>query len=516
MKFKSLISVLIIGLSQYALAEELAPGQFAPVGYIGVSANTLTMIEAHTICLNEAGVGYTGAEVTTSSFEDTYRICMRDYTPFRSSGEGIGGDCLTQAVTWGQCGGVVNSGYQGLSSFVRNTSDTDDYEGYANFMCVANNWVYLSGGCSRSSDVCESGLVTQWGVTSPLWADIDPSTIYTDKYGQVRHRPKTNCAAKMDRVFSGEYIQQSVTSPETEFNRYNSQSNAPFRCFDGNWLREPIDGGNCNYTPKTCAAQSVDYNGCGFDIPALEHDEIYVDSTPNPFRSVGHAEAYCFDGELTIKSRSCQLSCEASFPSRQWLPESGANNGQCTHSNFTSPLRMSPGSQRLIDNEVAGMEGNITYSCANGSISATSSKCKPKSCEGIPAESWTGNDGSTCNHTNVTGFWEDGETVNKESDNDPFTSSGVAAYVCENGNMNRTSTICELPPDVLPCVSHEIYLPPEDDTPPTVGGGTPPIDEPPYIDICEDAFGSNYMNINGGCCRRNDGGRSLGICYKLP
>ena len=516
MKFRSVVSILLIGLSQYALAEDSAPGQFEPVGYTGVSASTLTMIDAHTVCLNEAGVGYTGADVTTSSFEDTYRLCMRDYTPFRSSGEGVGGDCPTQAVTWGQCGGVVNSGYQGLSSFVRNTSETDDYEGYANFMCVANNWSYLSGGCSRTADVCESGLVTQWGVTSPLWADIDPSTVFTDKYGQIRHRPKANCAAEMELAFSGSYVQQSVTLPETDLDLYNPQSNAPFRCFDGNWLREPIDAGNCDYIPKTCAAQSVNYSGCGFDIPALEHDEIYVDSTPNPFRSIGHAEAYCFDGELTIKSRSCQLSCESNFPSRQWLPESGTDAGQCVHSNLTSPLRMSPGSQRLIDNEATGMVGNLTYSCDNGSVSATSSECKPQPCEGISSTSWTGTDGSTCNHTNVIGFWENGETVNKDSDNDPFISSGFASYICENGNMNRTGSICEDALDVLPCVSHQIDLPPEDGTPPTVGGETPPFGEQPYSDVCEDTFGGGYRLLNGSCCSviRRTGG--LGICYKLP
>jgi hypothetical protein len=516
MKFRILISIVLAGLSQSAFSEDAAPGQFAPVGYIGVNAHTLTMIEAHTVCLNEAGVGYTGADVTTASFESTYRLCMRDYTPFRSSGEGVGGDCPTQPVTWGQCAGVVNSGYQGLSSFVRNTTETDDYEGYANFMCVANNWVYLSGGCSRTADVCESGLVTQWGVTSPLWADIDPDTVYTDKYGQARHRPKANCAAEMERAFSGDYVQQKITSPETDFNRYYSKSNAPLRCFDGNWIREPIDGGNCIYTPKSCKAQAVSYNGCGFDIPALEHDEVYVDSTPNPYRSVGHAEAYCFDGELTVKSRSCQLSCESSFPARIWSPENGADTGQCNHSNFTSPLRMSPGSTRLIDNEDTGMAGNITYSCENGETSAVSSTCKPKPCEGIPSASWTGSDGSTCSHSNVVGFWEDEETVNKSSDNDKFVSSGSISYICENGSMQKTGSICERGNTVLPCISHEIELPPEDDTPSSVGGEEPPYGEPVYLDVCESMFGSDYVKVGGGCCQVNATSGGLRTCYSIP
>jgi len=510
MKFKFIFYVLLMGITLQSNADTVV-GQFAPAGYVGANANTLTMIDAHAVCLNEAGVGYTAAVVTEVSFESTYGLCMKEYTPFRSSGEGIGGDCETQNISWGQCGGLVNKGYQGISSFIRNTTNTDDYEGYANVMCVDNNWVYLSGGCSRTADLCEVGLITQWGVTSPLWADVDPNTVYTDKYGKVRHKPKNNCAAEMERAFSGEYVQQYTTSPETDMSRYNAQSNAPFRCFDGSWLREPIDAGNCGYEPLSCEAQSVSYNGCSFDIPPLEHDEIYIDSTPNPFRSIGHAEAYCFDGQLEIKSRSCQLSCETNFPDRQWLPENSGDAGQCTHSNFSSPLRMPPNSTRLIDNEQVGMAGNITYTCDNGTASATSSTCKPQPCEIINPASWTGVNGSFCQHNSVMGFWEDGETVIKESELDLFISSGSAEYMCQGGVMTMTQSSCDRAPTVIPCVSHEIDLPPIVDLPPQ-----DPMN-PPFIDVCEEVFGSEYTNINGGCCRINRrGGEGIGICYQIP
>ena len=514
MKFKSLLSVLLLSASLPSVADTIL-GEFAPPGYVGTKAHTLTMIDAHTVCLNEAGVGYTATSVTTNSFETTYRVCMKEYTPFRTSGEGIGGDCSTQSVSWGQCGGVVNSGYQGLSSFVRNTSNTDDYEGYANFMCVDNNWVYLSGGCSKTADVCEAGLVTQWGVTSPLWADIDPDTVYTDKYGQVRHKPKVNCAAKMERAYSGDYVEQYVTSPETDLGRYNSQSNAPFRCFDGAWNREPIDGGNCGYEPKSCDAKSVTYNGCSFDIPALSHDEIYIDSTPTPFSSIGHAEAYCFDGQLEIKSQSCQLSCESNFPSRQWLPESASDAGQCMHTNFSSPSRMSPGSTRLIENEEIGMKGNVTYTCNNGTVSTTSSTCKPQPCESIPAGTWFGSDGSFCQHEAVSGFWEDGEVLFKESELDMFISTGVAKYSCAGGVMTMTESVCDNTSTVIPCVSHEINLPPQAPV-------TQPQDplNPPFQDACSESFGGEYILINGACCgvidRNGRTPRRFDVCYQIP
>tara|TARA_R110000765_G_scaffold311622_2_gene404816 strand:- start:1078 stop:1860 length:783 start_codon:yes stop_codon:yes gene_type:complete len=260
----------------------------------------------------------------------------------------------------------------------------------------------------------------------------------------------------------------------------------------------------------------VSYSGCSFDIPSLQHDEVYIDSTPNPFRSIGHAEAYCFDGELTIKSRSCQVSCESSFPAKQWLPESAGDPGQCAHSNLSSPLRMSPGSTRLIENEYSGMAGNITYTCDEGVARATSSTCKPKACEGVAASSWTGSDGATCSHTNVAGFWEDGETVDKDSDNNPFVSTGHASYVCEGGSMRRTSSVCEEAVDVIPCVSHQIDLPAQDGSTGTVGGESPSPLEPPYIDICEEVYGDEFMEVNGACCSVTQINGAIGICYQIP
>lgn len=514
MKFKSILCVLLLGASLPSLADTVV-GEFAPPGYIGAKANTLTMIDAHTVCLNESGVGYTTSAVTTTSFEDAYRTCMKTYTPFRASGSGLGGDCATKSVTWGQCGGVVNGGYQGISSFVRNTTNTDDYEGYANFMCVDNNWVYLSGGCSRTADFCEAGLVTQWGVTSPLWADIDPDTVYTDKYGKVRHKPKANCAAEMERAESGDYIQKYVTSPETNPSLYNDKSNAPFRCFDGSWLREPIDAGNCGYKPKSCDAKPIVYNGCFFDVPSLEHDEVYIDSTPTPFRSIGHAEAYCFDGQVEIKSKSCQLSCETNFTSRQWLPESGGDPGQCAHSDFNSPVRMPPNSTRLIDNEQSGMSGNITYTCSNGEVSATSSTCKPKSCESISAYSWTGSDGSFCQHEAVSGFWGHDESVIKESELDLFFSIGKASYTCDGGEMRLNSSVCGKANSTIPCISHEIELPPEVEPQPDPDPNDP--FNPPKFDACEESFGLGYVNVNGSCCNYARWGSEGGfLCYQIP
>ena len=233
--------------------------------------------------------------------------------------------------------------------------------------------------------------------------------------------------------------------------------------------------------------------------------------TPNPFRSVGHTEAYCFDGKVEIKSQSCLLSCDTDFKSRQWLPESGTDAGQCAHNDFTSPVRMPPNSTRLIDNEQDGMSGNITYTCSNGSVSATSSTCKPKSCDSIAPNSWTGTDGSYCEHDKVTGYWDDGESVLKDSELDLFFSNGYASYVCEGGNMTLKASIClKSLAEEMPCISHEIELPPE-----VVPDPVDPMN-PPTVDICEETYGSDYFKLGQACC--TSGGFDGGVkqCYQIP
>jgi hypothetical protein len=175
---------------------------------------------------------------------------------------------------------------------------------------------------------------------------------------------------------------------------------------------------------------------------------------------------------------------------------------------------MSPNSTRLVENEVDGMSGNITYICKNGVTSTLSSTCAPTACTKVEEATWTGSDGSICYHDEISGFWESGEVYNKSSDNDIFKEVGAISYQCNNGVMESVSSVCEDSNEVLPCVSAEIELPPASEAtevPPSdgFGGGV-------TLDVCEETHGSAYRKVNNACCTVDDSNGELARCYAIP
>lgn len=419
-------------------------GKFAEVGYVGPFADTKTVNEAHFACMSNMNVGSEGQNGVVESFSDAYRGCMSQYVPFKKSGQGESNACPMTSVAWGECSGTVQATPDGTSVSSKNTFA--DYEGYATFQCSNGKLSYLTGGCAKVVEPCDDGKLAQWPVTSPLWADASSSTTYKDKYGQFRNTPKPNCQARMPASESGKLLFPNPTSAELyDPARYDlSGSSSPQRCFNNEWLHEPGAGNSsCTYIPKSCAARAASYNGCGFSLPDADHDTIYVAQNPSPTNSSGTMEAYCWDGEWEIKSKSCQLSCEQSIPANQW---NGTDPLACSHSLVNQGERIRPGLNILVSNETKGMDGSVGYLCDNGVVKQTTTSCEPKSCNSVPAFLW-----ESCSHTQKSGLWKHNETLNVSSETNVFAARGEASYVCrygglvsgESGEMDRTGSTCD-------------------------------------------------------------------------
>lgn len=479
-------------------------GQFAPSGYVGPMAETLTFIQAQGKCLNEAGVGSSLSTSSTPLFDSSFKDCMKDYVPFRSSDSDSGNACGTQTVSWGQCSGVSNPLETGNSAFIQNTLNTNDYTGYANFMCADGQMIFMSGGCARTTDACEEGAIEQWPVTFPAWADADPDTVYVDKYGQVRDKPQSNCAASLPAADSGDFIVQSITSDVVDTSRYTSGSKAPLRCFNAEWDLEPPESAVCEVAPKGCAARSINYNGCSFDVPATAHDQIFSDVTPNPVFSVGHVETYCFDGELEIKQQSCALSCDANQEATTWNPDDASVAQNCAHSAVTGRARIPSGTTQLITNNVAGMDGSITRQCVNGVMGVVDTSCAPQTCTDVPANTW--GDGGKCAHVAQNIPSEHGEGNITIPSNDLFGASGSVTYSCEFGEYVEVSSECSgAYASTVLCSDSSISLPPE--TPDDPNFGLDP-------DYCELKYNRTGMvRVGDICCT----GRATDLnCYEVP
>lgn len=485
-----------------ATAQDL--GSFASEGYVGIKANTLTFVQAQGACLNELGVGSAPIARSIPIFDNSFKRCMRDYVPFTSADAASGNSCASQTVTWGQCSGLVNVLETGNTAFVKNTNDISNLTGFANFMCGNGQLIYMSGGCARTTDACEAGLVSQWPVTFPAWADGDVNTEYRDKYGVLRNKPQANCAATMQEAKSGDFIVQNVTPDVVDFSRYASSSRAPLRCFNGEYNLEPPESAVCEVVPRGCNARVVNYNGCSFNIPATGHDEVFSSKNPNPILSVGHVEAYCFDGDLEIKSQSCALSCDGNPKSTVWSPETDVGRS-CSHPDINGRQRIPPGATQLVENVEFGMKGSITRQCVSGVMVETGQSCAPEPCSSIPARTW--NDpvtGLECSHlAQEIPFGHDGGTVTVPA-NDFFGVNGEAEYSCRFGEARIESTSCFKIGEVG-CNAPGIGVPP---TPtPMPGGG---------LDFCEVNFNRSGMVRVGNTCCTGSAGRGNLTCYQIP
>lgn len=410
-------------------------GIFADVGYVGPFAGTKTVDEAHILCMSNVSVSTQKSTGDVSSFSEVYRTCMSQYVPFKKAGDGESNACAMEKVTWGECSGSTQATPDGTSVSVKNV--LSEFEGYATFQCSGGKLTYQSGGCAKVVESCDSGLIAEWPVTAPLWADPSSATPYLDKYGQSRHSPKPQCQARMPEALSGKLLFPNPTAAELyDAARYDIAGSAsPQRCFNNEWIHDASAGtSTCTYVPKSCPAKSTSYNGCGFSLPAAAHDSIYVASNPTPFNSTGSMEAYCWDGEWEIKSSSCQLSCDENIAANQWK---GADPLACAHPVIPKGQRIRPGLNVLVPNETPGMVGNVAYLCDNGVMKETSQSCAPKSCDHIDELSW----GGSCSHAAITGkTWQHGEKYTISSYTDIFTAVGSAVYECKYGGLSSGET----------------------------------------------------------------------------
>lgn len=480
----------------YAASEVL--GTFANQGYIGAMANTLTISEAHRTCIGSVPSGFEASNNRyQNDYYNGYRECMRAYVPFRDSGAGGAGSCSSEVVSWGECSATMPASSDGYLFNARNTFNTSQFEGFASVQCSGGSWGFVGGGCSSAVQECEANQVVSWGATSPLWADDDPSTEFVDRFGVVRHDPKGRCYSRMDSALSGQLLYPRATSAEMiEPERFDlNASVSAQRCFDGSFLAEPSSRADaCDYIPRNCAPMTYTHpNGCGFSIPAGDHDDVFTATNPNPQNSVGTAQAHCWDGQWEIKSSFCEQSCDANVVAREWSPAVSVGRN-CTHPDNVFPERIPPSSSIDILNENAGMDGSVTYECRNGDLVELANSCLPQSCDFIPARTEGGvsasGDPIECSHqaASIASLLHGGGYVIDLAN--PLSAGGRFAYECQFGQMVLTSATCEL--QALPeCVTDPTIIPPG------------------AVDECLSA-GAIYPG--GICCLNN----SDPACYAVP
>ncbi|MBE8233515.1 MAG: hypothetical protein HAW67_07230, partial [Endozoicomonadaceae bacterium] len=436
-------------------------GQFADQGYVGTHARTLTLLDAQNKCLNDS-LGSSGSDTFDQSFQETYKGCMKQYVPFRDTTNSNARGCDNQSVVWGQCGSDIMASLEGTMLYLKNTLTTNDYEGSAAFRCKNEKWEFVGGGCGKTVKPCEANKIVSWPVTSPLWADNKVGSQYLDKYGDSRHTPKTDCVAKMPYALSGKYLAVKPTRPETDSNRYDFSQTAPYRCFNKEWLNEPVGAGSCKYIPKTCAGKKYQYNGCEFDLRAGAHDSIQTKGNPIPQNSDGSVEAYCWDGNWEIKSHSCELSCGGNVKARSWK---GDDSRSCSHSQMAITDRVAPNTSLYVENEDAGMSGGTSYSCTNGDLSVSGEACEPKGCDTFPEKTW-GLNPNVCWHSTKTASQHLGGEVahgklialSNELGAAGVGSSGAIQYQCDYGVIRTLARECSVPRGGI-CKT-EPYIPP--------------------------------------------------------
>lgn len=508
-----LIALTLFGAANIAHASDTSDvvGLFANPGYVGSKAGEKTMTEANAYCLGQSSDGSQKQSGSDSNFYNSYQSCMKDFVPFRNAGSGSSGSCSTQTVQWGECAATITGGPSGTVRAVSNTLEAELYEGTGEFRCSGGNWQMTGGGCKRNPVECESGLTVNWPVTSPAWADESLTTPYLDRYGQVRHTPKSRCQAVMDQAESG-YLTQAVISSSLMYEpeRYSQDSSSYQRCFDGDWIAQPEQGtATCDYIPKSCAAMEHSYNGCGYSIPAGEHNSVYIADNPTPFNSVGTVEAYCWDGKWEIKSQSCQLSCGENINAYSWL---GDDPRACSHDTNTISERIRPGTALILENEQAGMIGDAGYRCDNGSWTKTSEVCVPKGCDNVYAANWGEN--NACGHEAFTGSWEHGEEIAVDSQA-VFNAIGTTGYICQYGGLVRGedgamdsnpsyTAVCDAVNDERICVSAEAQE--------QGGTGSEYFDIDFDLDACNKA---GYYQNGQMCCSINTSTLNR-YCYQIP
>ncbi len=511
-------------------------GKFASEGYVGPYAGTRTVTEAHLICLRQTSRGEdayaaSGENGFSGDAQSEYKSCMADYVPFKLAGADSPNACASEAVSWGQCTATVPSLVEGASATVSNDSNIDlsegksPFEGFAVFQCEGGQVKFQSGGCARTATKCEDGLVVDWSVTSPAWADESTKTEYIDLYGDTRHVPKGRCKSLMSEASSGSAVMATVTDlimtdSGLALENYADTNAAPQRCFDGEWLPDSDNGESvCEYVPKTCSAEVKTFNGCDFELPAGEHNTIHINTTPAPTNSIGTLEAYCFDGEWEVKAAACQKSCSSSIPAYEW---SGEDTRACGHDVFSFAERQAPNTAQLVNNSVEGMTGTSTKTCNDGTwvTSDTTDLCVPQNCDYIPAKTWSSTDvGSerSCAHGPITGAQVlHNESIHISSEGGNVSGAmGTVTYRCEYGELQEALTedgyVSATCVDIsVQCYSQKVVS--GESAPDPTDPNVPIPGNNQEFDLCQR---KGVMHRNGMCCYNNTTNK-ITSCYEIP
>jgi hypothetical protein len=521
---KSLLLGVAITSSSFVMADDYTTsdvvGMFANLSHTGALANTKTVMQAHLECMGSGGdvsTNSSGSSTYESEYSDSYKDCMAKYVPFRVTGSDEAGACASEEVTWGQCRSTLPTGSEGALYSLRNDSDNSEYEGVAAFQCENTSWVYKNGGCSSAAQACEEGQLTSWDVTTPIWADQNENTVYVDRFGQVRHDPQSGCYARMGAANSGELVYPSPTSPETSpSSSYNfGDSSSPQRCFDNDWIEDPTGGTpSCEFVPDNCSATTYSHpNGCSFSIPALDHDEIYTNTNPSPSLSTGSVQAYCWNGEVEIKSSSCNKSCATNVVANvwDWDYDSGeVTPRRCAHSAINSSERIAPSGGLSVANVTDGLTGTSYYTCKNGVLSLDAETCAPDICTSIPENSWS-NAEFSCSHDAFVMDLPHGASTAKTSYNFATEVEGVAQYTCSYGNIVTDSLSCTGTVGQTLCYASEV-----DPSNPVGGDDGTGVPFEPNVGVCGilGFDGRGYYEDENQCCKIQPDGDVH--CYEIP
>lgn len=392
-----------------------------------------TYSDAHAYCVNVSRI---------ANEPNTYNHCMRSFMPFLPDDKSQGNDCNSATVTWsGMCTATISSGkHNDVQEVDNQRSATNFYQGTAKYTCLNGSWVYSGGVCVELPANCQSGGMAEWPVTQPEWARPDGDV------NSPRFAPKPNCKVSITTsVTSGTIINRVMdgTNPMypnwlLDYDVANSQ--AKLRCFDNQWVTLENQY-SCIYKPRNCAAQTyTTEKGCTFNLVETQHDRIYIATNPLPDKSIGQVRAFCWDGAWEVQSESCTLSCANQFPATTWasIP---ASSQSCNHPaiNLVAPNeRTAPNETITLNNVNTNLNGVITKRCIDGFWEADTEYCRPKTCSGVPAATWTVG-GNTCQHATYDKTIPNGGTVDLPALNSPI-NIGTKHYQCSFGNIIQDSS----------------------------------------------------------------------------
>ena len=122
---------------------------------------------------------------------------------------------------------------------------------------------------------------------------------------------------------------------------------------------------------ESCAATTVNYLQCEFDIPEMQEGEKKAVLNNNTEYFTGAAAASCQGGALVLGKQQCQTTepTDCAIGSGTWYSDAGDKS--CGHEALDSVLHS--GQEKTVSSSTNS--GSITYSCEAGNLSVVDSSC---------------------------------------------------------------------------------------------------------------------------------------------